>query len=120
MEVAPLPSVVQRLGRLNRAGEFGHDGVLTTQWMPKAFVAGVGIELPSDGRKEKAEDKKKREDRNVKRYLPYEAGDCEVSLAVLANVPDAGPTSLEATLAKPLSDALKPPVGELQLDRKRV
>jgi len=114
MEAAPLPSGVQRLGRLNRGGEFGHDGVLTTQWMPKAFVVGVGMEISPDGKKEKAEDKKKREDKNVKRYLPYEAVDCTVSLAALANVPDASPSNLESALAKPLADALDPPTGVLQ------
>ena len=113
-EAAPLPSVVQRLGRLNRGGEFGHDGVLTTEWKPKAFVVGVGIEVPPDGKKEKAEDTKKREDKNVKRYLPYGSTDCEASLAVLADVPDAGPASLETALAKALAAALKPPAGVLQ------
>jgi CRISPR-associated endonuclease/helicase Cas3 len=114
MEAAPLPSAVQRLGRLNRAGEFGHNGALTTEWTPKAFVVGIGVEPPPEGKREKAEDKKKREDKNVKRYLPYGAADCEVSLRVLANVSDASPTNLETALAKPLADALKPPTGVLQ------
>ena len=114
MEAAPLPSAVQRLGRLNRAGEFGHNGALTTEWTPKAFVVGIGAEPPPEGKKEKAEDKKKREDKNAKRCRPYGAAECEVSLEVLANVSDASPTNLETALAKPLGEALKPPTGVLQ------
>lgn len=112
-EVAPLPSIVQRLGRLNRAGEFGHDGNPNTGWIPKAYVVGVGAQSQA-GKRENAEEKKKREAENAKRYRPYERRECEASATVLFDVGDAGPSNLEEILAKPLADALKPLVGAIQ------
>ncbi|MCL5746077.1 MAG: hypothetical protein M1541_19470 [Acidobacteria bacterium] len=113
MEAAPLPSMVQRLGRLNRAGEFGHGEALVTNWCPTAFLVGVGAAPPPQGR-ERAEDKEKRERENAKRYLPYEAAESESSLSTLSDVPDASPASLETALVRPMADILKPPVGAIR------
>jgi CRISPR-associated endonuclease/helicase Cas3 len=64
-EVAPLASLVQRLGRLNRAGEFNESA-----WKPRCFI--VGIQLP-DLQKKTGETTR---DLDVRRkyigYLPYE------------------------------------------------
>jgi CRISPR-associated endonuclease/helicase Cas3 len=114
-EAAPLPSIVQRFGRLNRAGEFGHDGKLETGWTPRAVVVGVGIKLAPAGRREKADDAEKREKENATFFRPYERSECESSLVALSNLDDVGPGNLEAALAQPLKDALKPPVGVVQL-----
>jgi CRISPR-associated endonuclease/helicase Cas3 len=69
-EVAPLSSLVQRLGRLNRAGEFN-----ASAWNPLAVILGVGLE-PAPARENK-DAKEKREKGNVKRCLPYELTSCE-------------------------------------------
>jgi CRISPR-associated endonuclease/helicase Cas3 len=69
-EVAPLSSLVQRLGRLNRAGEFN-----TSAWNALAVILGVGAE-PAPARENK-EAKEKREKGNAKRFLPYELASCE-------------------------------------------
>ncbi len=69
-EVAPLASLVQRLGRLNRAGEFNESG-----WKPLAVVVGVGVESESKGRNEKA--KLEIRNNNTKRCLPYELAACD-------------------------------------------
>jgi len=73
-EVAPLASLVQRLGRLNRAGEFNDSG-----WVPQAIIVGVG-ELAETGN---AEAKKKIRDDNAKRCLPYEADRCAAAWGAL-------------------------------------
>lgn len=68
-EIAPLASLVQRLGRLNRAGEFNGP-----KWLPQAVIVGVGVE-PAPTRETK-EQKEKREKENTKRCLPYELQAC--------------------------------------------
>jgi CRISPR-associated endonuclease/helicase Cas3 len=93
-EVAPLASLVQRLGRLNRAGEFNGG-----KWEPKAFVVGVGV-VASPPRESK-DAKAKRESDNAKRCLPYDLPSCDPDaeasawevLRRLNN--DASPASLE-------------------------
>lgn len=113
-EATTLPSMVQRAGRLNRAGEFGHDRKLKGEWQPIMFVVGVGVKPPPVGKKEKGEEKEKRERENAKCYLPYDHSECEAALIALSTVLDASPATLEIGLVKPLTDALKPPVGTLQ------
>jgi CRISPR-associated endonuclease/helicase Cas3 len=89
-EVAPLASLVQRLGRLNRAGEFNESA-----WKPVAMIVGVGVEAaPPHETKDEA---KKREAKNVGRCLPYELQSCESAWESLRKLTEhnASPASLE-------------------------
>lgn len=110
-EIAPLPSIIQRLGRLNRAGEFGHAGTSPAGWTPTAFIVGLNLpELPLRATK----DIKEKHDREVtKCYLPYERGECEESLTALQRITDASPDGLETGLRDDLDRALKPPMYSL-------
>ena len=88
-EVAPLASLVQRFGRLNRSGEFKNCG-----WEPVAMIVGVGVEAAPP--RETKDEVKKREGRNAGRCLPYELSACEsawVSLRRLGG--NASPASFE-------------------------
>ncbi|MBP7951540.1 MAG: DEAD/DEAH box helicase [Verrucomicrobiales bacterium] len=71
-EVAPLAPLVQRLGRLNRAGEFNG-----SSWRPLAMIVGLGVKSapPSENK----EAREKREKDNAKRCLPYELSVCETA-----------------------------------------
>jgi CRISPR-associated endonuclease/helicase Cas3 len=88
-EVAPLPSLVQRLGRLNRAGEFN-----ASKWKPIAVV--VGVEIQAAPQHETKESREKREGDNAKRCPPYELAACEAAWHALAKLDgDASPAKLE-------------------------
>lgn len=88
-EVAPLASLVQRLGRLNRAGEFN-----ASQWKPIAIV--VGVDVQAAPQQETKESREKRERENAKRCLPYELVACEAAWDALAKLNgDASPAKLE-------------------------
>ena len=78
-EIAPLSSLVQRLGRLNRSGEFPIGG-----WKPVAIIIGVGVEDESTGSNEAA--RQKIRDDNTKRCLPYEVPSCKAAWASLAKL----------------------------------
>ncbi len=94
-EAAPLSSIVQRLGRLNRTGEFGANGKADHGWTPTAIV--VGIELENPGSRENAEDRKKREEKNRRRHLPYDPKSCDDAWnAMLRLQGDASPAALES------------------------
>ncbi len=72
-EVAPLASLVQRLGRLNRSGEFPQGG-----WKPLAIIIGVGVEAAPG------------------RCLPYELPACEAAWESLRKLNgNASPVNLE-------------------------
>jgi len=73
-EVAPLASLVQRLGRLNRAGEFNEG-----EWEPQAIIVGVG-EQDEIGN---TEAKKRIRDDNNKRCMPYESDRCAATWGAL-------------------------------------
>jgi CRISPR-associated endonuclease/helicase Cas3 len=90
-EIAPLSSLVQRLGRLNRAGEFENSA-----WKPMAIIVGVGVK--SAPQRETKEEAKKREDWNAKLCLPYELPVCESAwqaLQKLGHAASASPANLE-------------------------
>ena len=88
-EVAPLASLAQRLGRLNRHGEFSHGG-----WKPAAIIIGVGVEPELGGKNEAA--KQKIRDDNTKRCLPYELPVCEAAWESLGRLNGtASPENLE-------------------------
>lgn len=93
-EVAPLSSIVQRLGRLNRNGEFGSSGQATFGWTPLALV--VGLELPHVP--DKPKDKKEEAEKKIRaRYLPYDQLLCENALDTLPQLNgDASPAKLES------------------------
>ena len=88
-EIAPLSSLVQRLGRLNRSGEFPIGG-----WKPVTIIIGVSVENESTGRNDK--DRQKIRDDNTKRCLPYEVLPCEAAWASLTKLNgNASPANLE-------------------------
>lgn len=70
-EIAPLACVVQRLGRLNRNGEFGFDKAVHHGIMPQAIV--VGIEAPDPVLTKKKDERDKARKEAEKKYLPYMA-----------------------------------------------
>jgi CRISPR-associated endonuclease/helicase Cas3 len=107
-EVAPLPSIVQRLGRLNRAGEFGHDGWAKYGWTPQAVILSVPLTNP------KKEEKQKHEKKITRAYLPYDRSEGEAAQESLRDVRDASPGNLDAQLRSALDSALRPPVYSLQ------
>ncbi|MBM4000558.1 MAG: hypothetical protein FJ297_13655 [Planctomycetes bacterium] len=111
-EIAPLPSIVQRLGRLNRAGEFGHDGQIAYGWTPCAVV--LGVPLPPPPTKQTKEEKEKHEKAVTRAYLPYDRTECEAARKYLEGVSDASPAKLGTQLRSALDDALPPPAYSLQ------
>ena len=111
-EVAPLPSIVQRLGRLNRAGEFGHNGQAKYGWTPQAVV--LGVPLPSPRTSQKKEEKQKHEKEITRAYLPYNRSECETAQESLKDVQDASPANLETQLQTALDSVLQPPAYSLQ------
>ena len=111
-EIAPLPSIIQRLGRLNRAGEFGHDGQITYSWTPCATV--LGVPLPPPPTKQTKEEKEKHEKAVTRGYLPYDRTECEAARKSVDGVSDASPANLDTQLRSALDDALPPPQCSLQ------
>jgi CRISPR-associated endonuclease/helicase Cas3 len=111
-EIAPLPSIVQRLGRLNRAGEFGHDGQIAYSWTPCAVV--LGVPLPPPPAKQTKDEKEKHEKAVTRAYLPYGRAECEAARKSLNGVSDASPANLDTMLRSALDDALPPPAYSLQ------
>lgn len=92
-EVAPLSSVVQRLGRLNRTGEFGSNEQATYGWTPMAVI--VGLELPDIP--ERPKDAKEKAEKEVRaRHLPYDQSFCNQAWESLPRLnSDASPAALE-------------------------
>jgi CRISPR-associated endonuclease/helicase Cas3 len=111
-EIAPLPSIVQRLGRLNRAGEFGHDGQIAYSWTPCAVV--LGVPLPPTPVKQTKEEKEKHDKAVTRAYLPYDRTECEAARKSLNGVSDGSPANLDTQLRSALDDALPPPAYSLQ------
>lgn len=93
-DAAPLSSVVQRLGRLNRAGEFGANGRADHGWIPMAFVIGLELpEIPPSPQKMKED-----AEREVRaRHLPYDQRFCDDAWSTLPRLNgDASPAALES------------------------
>lgn len=111
-EVAPLPSIVQRLGRLNRGGEFGHAGQTKYGWTPITVLLGVPLHSPPASQKK--EEKQKHEKEITRAYLPYDRGECEAAAQTLQKVLDVSPANLETELRSALDSALRPPDYSLQ------
>ena len=111
-EIAPLPSIVQRLGRLNRAGEFGHNTECRFGWTSVAILAGVP--LPALPQKSTKEELKKHERGTTNAYLPYDRSECEAARRTLAGLTDASPANLETQLRPHLKATLQPPNYSLQ------
>jgi CRISPR-associated endonuclease/helicase Cas3 len=74
-EIAPLASLVQRLGRLNRKGEFGYNGVPLYGFAPAVNIIGISARNPEPKRKK--EDKEAARKEAEKRYRPYEKAKCD-------------------------------------------
>ncbi|EAQ81514.1 hypothetical protein DSM3645_28072 [Blastopirellula marina DSM 3645] len=111
-EVAPLPSIVQRLGRLNRAGEFGHDGQTKCGWTPVAVL--LGVPLPSPPPKQTNKEMEQHEKAVTGAYLPYDRNECEAAQESLKDVRDASPANLDTQLRSALDSTLQPPAYSLQ------
>lgn len=91
-EAAPLASLVQRLGRLNRSGEFGFNGQGKYGFTPHAVV--IGIEAPAiTGTKD---EKAKKEAEADRAHLPYVRERTEAALEAVALLQgNASPRHLE-------------------------
>jgi CRISPR-associated endonuclease/helicase Cas3 len=102
-EVAPLASLVQRLGRLNRSGEFGFDGSARYGFTPQAFVIGIAAAEIAGTKDEKL--KKEREaDRD---YLPYARQKCAEAWSSLKKLNgSASPHSLYL-IAQDIADSIE-------------
>jgi CRISPR-associated endonuclease/helicase Cas3 len=111
-EVAPLPSIVQRLGRLNRAGEFGHDGISKYGWIPVAVS--LGVPLPRLPPKPTKDDREKHDRATTRAYLPYGRSECESAHQALVSVTHASPANLDVQLGPQLDRVLHPPDYSLQ------
>jgi CRISPR-associated endonuclease/helicase Cas3 len=74
-EIAPLACFVQRLGRLNRKGEFGYEGNAPHGFIPRAIV--VGIEAPDPASKKRKEEKEAAQREAERRYRPYQKVKCD-------------------------------------------
>ncbi len=91
-EAAPLSSFVQRLGRLNRTGEFGANGKADYDWIPMAFVFGLQLPAPSPKEKKEAAEKEVRA-----RHLPYDLKSCDDAWHAMPRLQgDASPAALES------------------------
>lgn len=110
-EIAPLPSIVQRLGRLNRAGECGHNGRVIFGWTPVAIQ--VGIPLPTLPAKP-TKDREKHERETTRAFLPYARGECDAAQEALKSMVDVSPANLETQLQPELERTLRPPDYSLQ------
>ena len=94
-EIAPLAALVQRLGRLNRKGEFGHDGKSLYGFQPAVNI--VGISAPDPESKKKKEEKEAARKDAEKPYRPYEKAKCDEAWENLRSLQgDASSAALEA------------------------
>jgi len=111
-EIAPLASIVQRLGRLNRAGEFGHAGVSKHGWNPVAII--IGLPLPTQPSEPTKKEREKHEEATTEAYLPYDRQECEAAVQTIADICDASPGNLDSQLGPALDATLHPPDYSLQ------
>lgn len=92
-EIAPLASLVQRLGRLNRAGEFGFGSGETSDFVPQAII--IGLELPEIPSSPKEAKEKKEKEARLK-FLPYEQTACDAAWPILKKLAqNASPADFE-------------------------
>lgn len=110
-EAAPLSSLVQRLGRLNRTGEFGCNGQPVYGWTPLVVIVGLDLPQVPDKPKE-AKEKAEREVRS--RHLPYEQKRCEQAWRSLSRLNgNASPAALD-TIRDDIADSIERCLYSLQ------
>lgn len=110
-EIAPLSSLVQRMGRLNRVGEFGAGRQAQYGWTPLALIVGLDLPpIPASPKKEK-EDKEK----EVRvRHLPYDQRFCDAAWTTIPQLDgDACPAALES-IRKSIEASIEPCPYSLQ------
>ncbi len=91
-EVAPLASIVQRFGRLNRGGEFGFNKKIAHGFEPRAIV--LGIEAPAIAGSKVEQAAKGVEAGRA--FLPYDRSKCLDTLDTLSLLnADASPRHLD-------------------------
>ena len=106
-EVAPLASLVQRLGRLNRNGELGFARQTKLGFVPQAFIVGIESADPDDTKAHtnKEQREKARRDAN-KAHLPYDWEKCKSAWDSLEKLnEDASPASFNS-IAKDVADSI--------------
>ncbi|MBE2283335.1 MAG: DEAD/DEAH box helicase [Prosthecobacter sp.] len=90
-EIAPLASIVQRLGRLNRNGEFNE-----LNYDPQAVVLGIEAPDPRDGAKRTKEQMADETKTATIAHLPYNWEKCHDAFTALKSLKtDASPRGLE-------------------------
>lgn len=95
-EVAPLACIVQRLGRLNRSGEFGFNGNARYDHSPEAIVLGIDGPNPRDGAKRSQKQMEEDATAAAIAYLPYDWEKCQDTFTALKSVKtDVSPRHLE-------------------------
>ena len=98
-EIAPLASLVQRLGRLNRKGEFGHADQSPHGFTPQAIV--VGIDQPIASPEATKQENEKAEKEVERRHLPYAKNACDAAWDALKKLKgQASSVSLQAIQAE--------------------
>jgi CRISPR-associated endonuclease/helicase Cas3 len=92
-EIAPLASLVQRLGRLNRGGEFGFGSDEPTGFVPQAIL--IGLDLPVIPATPKEEREMKEKEARLK-HLPYDMHTCIAAWPILKKMArNASPAAFE-------------------------
>jgi len=94
-EIAPLVCLVQRLGRLNRKGEFGYDRHAPNGHTPTAIVLGIEAPDPESREFRNNEQRQKARKEAERKHMPYEKAKCDDAWTSLDGLKDdASPASL--------------------------
>lgn len=106
-EIAPLSSLVQRFGRLNRTAEFGFNKKIPHGFTPKAIV--VGIESPDPDSKERKTKEQKEADRKdaERKHMPYKMCKCKQAWEGLGNLDGDASTSALAKITDAINASIE-------------
>ncbi len=95
-EIAPLACLVQRLGRLNRGGEFGFNAEARYGFTPQAIIVGIEDPNPESGAPKSKDQSDKARKEAERKHLPYEMAKCDYAWTALGKLNgDASPAALE-------------------------